>query len=62
MTVIDYLKGLGELLFYPNNPDLCEVVITRPMDLVRSLRTVISHNPVDAFKPARFHQQQLKLL
>merc|ERR550532_2751526 len=62
MTVIGYLKGLGELLFYPNNPDLCEVVITRPMDLVRSLRTVISHKAVDAFKRAEFHHQKLELL
>jgi GTPase SAR1 family protein len=64
IIVLEYLKGLGELLFYPNanNLDLCEVVITRPMDLVCSLRTVISHNPVDAFKSARFQEQKLNLL
>ena len=62
VTVIEYLKGLGELLFYPDNPDLCEIVITRPMDLVRSLRTVISHKAVDAFKKAEFQNQKLELL
>ena len=62
VTVIEYLKGLGELLFYPDNPDLSEIVITRPMDLVRSLRTVISHKAVDAFKKAEFQNQKLELL
>ena len=61
-TVLEYLKGLGEILFYPHNPDLQEVVITRPMDLMRSLRTVISHKAVDAFKKAEFHHQKLELL
>ena len=42
VTAIDFLKGNGELLFYPNNPDLCKTLITRPMDLVRSLREVVN--------------------
>ena len=62
ITALDFLKGNGELLFYPNNPDLCKTVITRPMDLVRSLRTVISHKTVGHFKKAQFQHKKLELL
>ena len=62
ITALEFLKGNGELLFYPNNPDLSETVITRPMDLVRSLRTVISHKTVGHFKKAQFQHKKLELL
>ena len=62
ITALEFLKGNGELLFYPSNPDLCLTVITRPMDLVRSLRTVISHKTVGHFKKAQFQHKKLELL
>ena len=62
ITVLGFLRDQGELLFFPDNPDLCEDVITRPMDFVRSLRTVISHRTGDIFKKAQFQEKKLELL
>ena len=62
ITIVDFFKGNGELLHYPDNTNLSELVITRPMDFVRSLRTVISHKTVKNFKKAQFQEQQFELL
>ena len=59
ITVLGFLRGLGEVLFYPDNPALSEVVITRPMDFVRSLRTVISHKTKDNFENFQYQKSAL---
>ena len=61
-TVLEFWKGHGELLFYPDNPELSEDVITNPMNFVCSLRTVISHKTVENFEKQQFQDQKLALL
>ena len=48
-NILSFLAAVGEILFYKKNPKLKNFVVTQPMALVNSLRTIINHTTVDKF-------------
>ena len=48
-VILEFFVSQGEILYYRENKSLQDLVITIPMDWVRSLRTIISHKLVDIF-------------
>ena len=61
-VILDFFVGLGDILWYKENQKLSNLVITRPMDLVKTLRTVICHKVSDSFKGVRFRTTKQNLL
>ena len=47
--ILEFFTHLGDILWFKDNEDLRDVVVTEPMSLVRALRTVISHKVVENF-------------
>ena len=57
-TILDYLVNEGEILWYKDKETLRETLITRPMDLVKSLRSIITHKAADKFEGAQFQARR----
>ena len=53
-TILDYFVTEGEILWYKDKEVLCETLITQPMILVRSLRTIITHKAANKFEGVKF--------
>ena len=56
-TILDYFVNEGEILWYKDKEALRETLITRPMDLVKSLRTIITHKAANKF-PTSFQARR----
>ena len=57
-TILTYFVNEGEVLWYKEREDLCNILITRPMDLIRSLRTIITHKAAKRFQGVKFEQRK----
>ena len=57
-TILTYFVNEGEVLWYKEREDLCNILITRPMDLVKSLRTIITHKAAKRFQGVKFEQRK----
>ena len=60
--MIEYFAGTKEFLWFRHIEDLKELVITEPMMLVKSLRSVICHNVSDNFKGIGFDNAKQDLV
>ena len=61
-SILRTFREEGEVLWYEDIEDLKKTIISRPMDLVRSLRTVISHKVLNNFQGVRFLYTRLDLV
>ena len=61
-SILRTFREEGEVLWYEDIDDLRKTIISRPMDLVRSLRTVISHKVLNNFQGVRFLYTRLDLV
>ena len=57
-TILTYFVNEGEVLWYKEREDLCNILITRPMDLIKSLRTIITHKAARRFQGVKFEQRK----
>ena len=57
-TILTYFVNEGEVLWYKQREDLCNILITRPMDLIKSLRTIITHKAAKRFQGVKFEQRK----
>jgi hypothetical protein len=61
--ILRFFTNLGDILWYHNNPSLSQIVMIRPMDLVRSLRFVVNHDVEKRFKSlVKFTETKKNLL
>ena len=44
-VVLRYFAGFKEILWFDKREGIKEIVVTQPMELIKSMRTVISHKP-----------------
>ena len=49
-TILSYFVSEGEVLWYKEQENLCNILITRPMELVKSLRNIITHKAAKKFQ------------
>ena len=49
-TMLNYLQGMKEFLWFKDIDELSDIVITEPMLLVKSIRSVICHNVGDCLR------------
>ena len=57
--ILDFWVGRGEILWFKEKSFLCGSVLTKPMDVVKSMRTIISHTVIDSIKNVEFHKTDL---
>ena len=59
--ILDYFLSQGEIWWYKTNPKLKNIIIPTPMDLIRCLRTLISHKTIANFDGVEFERQRIDL-
>ena len=60
-SILTFFREEGEILWYEETEDDKHPIISRPMDLVKSLRTVINHKVLHNFQGVRFLYTRLDL-
>ena len=57
-SILRHFSDYGEIIWFEGYPNLDNSVITQPMQFVRCLRTLISHNVQDKFKGVKLKEQR----
>ena len=61
-SILSYFSDYGEIVWFQGHPNLENNVITKPMEFVKSLRSVISHRVKEKFRDVKLKEKGQDLL